>query len=139
MTVYIHGIPAGDAWEVWSVVRNWISDACETAGGLFTADTILQEIERQEQQLWVIAVGDNPCAAVTTRIEVHPTGLRVLEIGVVGGHHMELWVKALSDHLKAYARDLECVSVRSTGRKGWSRVLRNIGWKEEAVTVTLRI
>lgn len=134
--VHIHGVPSMDARTVWPVVEAWVSAACEYADGLIEARHILDEIERAERQLWVVCLDGTPAAVATTRIDVHPTGIRVLSVPTVGGSGMDLWLGPLVDTLRRYARAQGCVGLEGCGRRGWTRALKKHGWQERCVTVT---
>lgn len=137
--VNIHGVPSVYADVVWPLVESWIAAACEYADGLITADDILKEIIRAERQLWVIEMDGMPVAAATTRIDVHPTGVRVLSIPTMGGKGMDAWLGPWVDTLRRYAKEQGCKGIEASGRRGWTRALKKHGWQERCVTVTTEV
>lgn len=137
--ITINGIQSGDARAVWPIVEQWMADACEYADGLIEPGHILAEIERAERQLWVICIDGLPTAAATTRIDVHPTGIRVLSVPTLGGRSMDAWLGPWVDTLRRYGREQGCAGMEASGRRGWARALRKHGWIERCITVATEI
>lgn len=137
--VNIHGVPSVYADVVWPLVEGWIAAACEYADGLITTDDILKEIIREDRQLWVVEVNGAPMAVATTRIDMHPTGVKILSVPTVGGSGMDIWLGSLLDTLRRYAKEHGCSGMEGCGRRGWVRALKKHGWQERCVTVTTEV
>lgn len=74
--------------------------------------------------VWVV-IDDDPMAAATTRI----TTDGFAEVILVGGKGWQGWIADLSRLICAWAKDEGMASVRAYGRKGWVKILPQLGWR----------
>lgn len=135
--VTIQGIVASKVSKAWPMVRPWIESAAE--GNNWNADNVLADLLSSEQQLWLVCIHDLPAACVTSRIDVHRDGTRVLFIPTLAGAGMDAWLGPVVDLMKQFARHHECTELRCSGRRGWARVLNQYGARESSVTVSLEV
>lgn len=94
----------------------------------YTSADVWNEIREGRATLWP----GNQSTAVTTVIEC-PQGRR-FNIWVAAGDMTEL-IEEIYPAMEQAARELGCRSVTITGRRGWVRALRDIGFKEAATVV----
>lgn len=137
--ITIEGIQSQDAQAIWPLVQKWVADACEYSDGSLSVLNVLEQVQAQEQQLWVVRMATAPVAAMTTRVSIRPTGKRVLEVVTLGGVLMDYWLANIVALLKMFAEDQKCESVEAHGRRGWVRALKEFGWEERSVTVAMEI
>lgn len=137
MSVTISGVQLPDLARAWPMVQPWIERACAENG--WNAAHVLADLQTSEQQLWVVCIDGLPCASVTTRIDVHRDGTRVLFIPTLAGSGMDTWLGPVVDLMAAFARAHECTELRATGRRGWVRALNQFGAREASVTVSLEV
>lgn len=94
---------------------------------LVTADELVKEVTENRGQLWAGESSD-----VFTRVVDGPGG-RVLEMGPVAGDLDEM-LSVILPKIEMWAKAAGCTEIHVTaGRHGWTRVLRDRGYEEEAV------
>lgn len=133
--ITVHGVPSGQARAEWSVVGQWVTDALERGQSLLDARQVLEWIERQEAQLWMVRDARGPCAAFVTQIESAPKG-SALSVVALGGSGLDEWIPGVEDTIVEFARDKGCKRVQLSGRRGWVRQLAGFGWGEASVNMT---
>jgi hypothetical protein len=79
-----------------------------------------------EAQLWAIYDGDQPVAAIVTRIQQTHDERRCL-LWLVGGGRVGEWAVESLTELETWARSLGCVALWGCGRRGWARVVGKFG------------
>jgi len=131
--IQIEGVPSRRAREVWPCVRDWIAGALTRGHSLETPEDVLNKIERQEYQLWVVDDGA-PAAAFVTRVASGSLGSALVTV-CLGGKGMEHWLFAVEDVICGFARDKGCSRVYLYGRRGWVKQLAQYGWAEDTVNV----
>ena len=115
-------INAGDAPHLWPVVSHYIIRAFARADiGLFrdTEEAVLEG----KALLWVIMDGSALKGAVITQIQLTDKR-KICTILACGGDDAPSWVH-LIEKIEAYARWMECHSMRISGRKGWMKLLKD--------------
>ena len=117
-------------WPRWAEARALLHPA------LMRSDEDWPEIETElateGMQLWVVLDGNAMLAAAVTRI-AQTRGGEVVEIFLVGGAGYARWIGPLNDEIEEQSRDIGCVAMRAWGRKGWTNILADLGWKAGAV------
>lgn len=136
--ITIHGIPAEQTPSWRFFVDHWLSEALLHGGGLMAMEDVHAAIAARAMQLWVIADGKTPVAAVVTAINVHPQA-KVLTVVLTGGDGMAIWLPDLVDLLQRYGQAHGCAAVEAHGRPGWTRALQHLGWRQTSVTVAMEI
>lgn len=112
------------ALSEWERCKPWIAAALKYAGGTHTLSDLELGIEIGRFHLIPL----NHSAMIVEIIE-YPR-VRALHIFLAGGVLEEL--KAFVDtRLQDIARDNRCQRITIAGRKGFSRALRDIGFKEK--------
>jgi hypothetical protein len=134
----IHGVQPLEAKEWWGTVDGWLQEAIDQDPfKSLGIDDIHSAVEKQEMQLWVVLT-PTPKAAVITQIANYPKS-KTLAVVLCGGIELSTWIGSLVDVLRRFAKHHDCQSVACNGRKGWVRVLKDLGWREVAVTVALEV
>ena len=101
-------------------------------------DHIYDEIKSGGQQLWVVWVGEEMKAAMTTVLETHPK-CKVLRVMLLGGRDMRVWRHSALHVIKAAAQRLGCKTIETDARIGWVKHAQKYGFKEIARTYELEI
>ena len=115
-------INAGDAPHLWPVVSHYITRAFARADiGLFR-DTEKCVLEGKAL-LWVIMDGPAFKGAAVTQVQLTDTR-KICAILACGGDGVHDWIHLISK-LEAYAKWMECHSMRFMGRKGWMKLLKD--------------
>ncbi len=105
----------------WSRCRPWIEAALPYCYGTHTIEDVERQIAEGRLQFWP----GMRCAVVTEIVE-YPR-LKALNFFLIGGELDELLTQ-MHPVIVEWAKALGCTRVASTGRKGWERVLRPLGY-----------
>jgi hypothetical protein len=127
----ITGVPWQKVERLWPFVEPLIQKALDRTLGEYLSGDIYGFLINQEMQLW-IAGEEGIDAAMVTQIVTYPRK-KFCNVVLVGGSGLKDWLK-FQPILLAWAKEHGCNAVRSTGRRGWHRVL---GWTE-AYTVSTK-
>lgn len=126
-------VPSKSVAEVWPQVAGWIARLDARHAPWWRLKDPCKACMSRDCQLWLIwderELKAHGC--VITRITCDAA--KVAEVPVVAGENMERWLHLLDD-LEAWARREGCVAIISTAaRQGWVKVLKNRGWRRQAV------
>lgn len=111
--------------------RKWIEEALEYAGGTHLFEDIVAGIIEGKFQLWPASK-----SCLVTEISQYPRK-RVLNIFLGGGDLDE--IKSMQPDVIAWAKAQGCEDLTMTGRLGWTKALKGIGWESRLVTMSKRI
>lgn len=100
--------------------REWIEAALEYNGGCYSFDDVAQGIMEGRMQLWA---GPDGCAV--TEILMYPQR-KLLNLFLAGGS-MEQLLDMEKDAI-TWAKAQGCDGLSLSGRKGWTRALKERGW-----------
>lgn len=136
--ITVQGVPAQQAQLWWPQVAHWCEAALSHGGDLLNLEDLKAAVAARDMQLWVVHEGEQLLAVCVTEIRRWPR-CSVLTAIVVGGEQMPRWVRGLDDVLTRYARANGCAVLDAHGRKGWTKTLRSLGWRDCAVTFAKEI
>jgi len=80
-------------------------------------------------QLWAILEHGRPIAAIVTEITTAPD--RWCRLWLVAGARVADWVGDFLARVEAWARACGCIGLWASGREGWARLARRLGWRRE--------
>jgi hypothetical protein len=107
--------------------RFWIESALAYSGGTHEYKDIVDGVLSGHMQLWS---GDSGCAV--TEITVYPSR-KILHVFLAGGDMDQ--ILDFEESAIKFAKMNGCDAMTLAGRKGWARVHRDRGWKEQFVTL----
>jgi hypothetical protein len=110
--------------------RPWIEAALEYGGGTHIYSDIVTSIVEGKMQLWPAEK-----ACIVTEITVYPRK-KVLHVFLGGGELGQ--ILDMHTDVVQWAKDQGCESLTMTGRRGWTKALKNDGWKEQLVLLEKR-
>lgn len=105
--------------------KPWIEAALEYSGGTHNYDDIADSVRCAKMQLWPATK-----SCLVTEITQYPRK-KVLHIFLAGGDLSE--IKSMQDDVIRWAKRLDCEALTMTGRIGWSKALKDIGWETRLV------
>lgn len=111
--------------------RKWIEDALAYSGGTHTFDDVAEGIASARMQLWPAPRG---CAV--TEIVVYPKK-KVLHVFLAGGEMDQLF--DMIDSAAAWGKQQGCSSITLSGRLGWQRAMKPLGWVPKSVVMEKEI
>jgi hypothetical protein len=118
-------VPVSDIPIVRPLVEHWIEEAQRDSAYATTAD-VWAAIKTGAAQLW-LAWSDKPEAVCVTQLEITSKG-KFCRIWIMVGQNMETWV-GLMPELEAWAKREGCMMMRHEARPGWSKALKQYGYK----------
>ena len=108
---------------VWVAVFGFLDLAVRAGGSDWTE--VGEHLADGRAQLWLTTDADRPVAAMVTRIDGD-----TLEVWLAGGAVLRTSVPFLETAIEA-SKAAGTTNGRITGRKGWARVLKPYGWRQE--------
>jgi len=87
---------------------------------------VLARLAGGSAQLWAIVEGGRPVAAIVTEITEMPE--RWCRLWLVAGARVAAWVEVFLARVEAWARACGCIGLWASGREGWTRLARRLGW-----------
>jgi len=121
-------LPTTDIFQELMRCRNWIENALAYSGGTHEFVDIVQGVLSGHMQLWH---GESGCAV--TEITVYPRK-KFLHVFLAGGDMDQ--ILDFEESAETFAKLNNCDGLTLAGRKGWARVHRDRGWKEQFVTLS---
>lgn len=120
----VAALTPAQAAEAWPHIRTYIEEALK-AGALARAyeptDILAHVLTDPSWRLWIAIDGQAIAAAIVTRIHQYDR-CRTLNVLLVGGREMRLWLKQAMEATEQYARSIGCVAMEGGMRKGWAKV-----------------
>ena len=116
-----------DVFEQLERCRGWIESALAYSGGTHDFFDIVRGVMSGHMQLWS---GEHGCAV--TEITVYPKR-KILHVFLAGGKMDQ--ILDFEESAEQFAKMNDCTAMTLAGRKGWSRVHRDRGWKDHHVTM----
>lgn len=122
---------------IWDDIKMFLHRACKRSNGRHNLETVYKQIRIGAQNLWIIIniEDEQIIACATTQICTYPTGLKMLEVVLLGGSHKENWLDNGWKILESWARKNNCNGMQALGRKGlkFLTVKEDNQWKEQAI------
>ena len=111
-----------DVFDQLERCRGWIESALAYSGGTHDFFDVVRGVMSGHMQLWA---GEEGCAV--TEISVYPKK-KILNVFLAGGKMDQ--ILDFEESAIAFAKLNGCSALTLSGRKGWSRVHRDRGWKD---------
>ena len=98
------------------------------------------EVKAGQQHLFIVYDEDKEetKAAWTSKFIDYPSS-RALQTLFIGGSGYDEWIEEVNEFIKSWAEDNGCNFVEFTGRKGWERKLKGIGWTSEYCSYRMEV
>ena len=124
--------------DCWVDAGKFLNRAVQTSRGRYEIFDVKKDIYSGVQHLWVLFRDDDEMiAAVTTMFSFYPQK-KALVIAFCGSNDETGWVKykdLIVNTLEDFARENECNSLELSGRPGWVRALKSLGFEQAFVTL----
>lgn len=124
----------------WPHVANYLNKAIVSSGGRWDLNSVLKEVKSGDQHLFIVydEEKEETKAAWTSKFISYPNS-KSLQALFIGGSGYDEWIEEVNEFMKSWAEDNGCNFVEFTGRKGWERRLKNIGWTPEYYSYRMEI
>jgi len=104
-------------WHRWNEVETLLEPARQQA------DEPIAIIEPDEV-LWVVLDGDELLACATAWL----SNQGYAEVVLVGGRDHSRWIRQLDETIGRAAAEAGALRLTAWGRRGWAKILRELGW-----------
>lgn len=111
-----------DAVACLPAVAPLLKRACDHSGGRFAPEHIMHGLQEGFFQLWGVARDRDLLCVCVTMLHTYPTGLKTVEIILLGGDQKEALYPFLKT-LATFGADNGCERVEFFGRRGFERDL----------------
>jgi hypothetical protein len=123
----------------WPHVVTLVRNAVLRGRGDYTVEYVYKRLKKNQALLWLVVKDGAIKAAGTTEINSMLDGpQRVCVITTFAGNNIADY-DYLMDDIEHYAISEQCSLIRVYGREGWSRYLRNRGYKQPWIALEKRL
>lgn len=129
--VIVTHVPAGSILANWGSISGLIERVTQRVESGYSPFDVMQKLLNADYQLW--KVNDWEAAAVT-QISILPQ-FKSLHINFLAGDNAHDWLPALVDTLDEFGRQYDCQRIDFSGRRGWLKVAKPLGFNEELVVM----
>lgn len=132
-----------DIDKYWPLADFMIREALRYSDDFATAEDIKDALHHAEMQLFIAFGHDGDSqnkvyAVAVTRI-TDLERLRQLEGIICTGTRRELWTDKMADMMEIFAKQAECDRICMLMRPGWSKIMKQFGWKMKHVEMVKEI
>lgn len=119
--------------QYWPGIVACLATYCRRFSGEETVDNILSECAGGKRTLWMCLDGDEVVLTpITEIVTINATGKKQLILAEVGGSRLKECLPLLND-IEAWAKAVHGVEeAQLVGRRGWARLLPELGYAEKA-------
>ncbi|WP_299949073.1 hypothetical protein [uncultured Ruegeria sp.] len=118
----IRGVPAAEIPSLLDSLKPFIEKFASISRGRFTVKTLFQDIMERDRQVWV--AGDFQAVCMTS------IGLSSVNIDFCAGVRAREWQSDLEQEIRTWAISLGKKRIFVTGRRGWERFGKPLGYRE---------
>lgn len=111
--------------------RELLESALERSGGTHTYEDVLDAIILGDMFFWP---AQKSC--MVTEIVQYPR-LRALHVFLAAGDLNE--IRGMESSLISFAKSIKCSALSMSGRKGWTKALKEMDWNEAHTTLVKQI
>ena len=129
------GVPREHLKEMLPLVSHLIVEALETTLGEDSFVEVVEKLSTGNMQMWVVGDEDdfNILGVVLTRVQVCEK-TKLLNVYLCSGEAFDSWTTHL-EMLEEWGRTKGCEYITATGRRGWTKKLKPLGFEEKYVTL----
>ena len=136
--VRVFAIPIDLLDTIWGDALTKLKPAVDQSNGRVSIDDVYHDILSGSSVLWMVRLKDQPVAYYTTRVTSYP-GSKAMVLEWIGGSDIREWMTETIVAMRKHAAHNECSHIEFTGREGWTRLLRDTGWKPEYVSYRMEL
>ena len=124
-------VPQEHRHIIFPKVKHYLERATALSGSRATIEEVENNVLNKEHQLWIAFTDDNDIVATAdTEIILYGTGTKTLVGHFIGGKDLESWKQPIVDAMAMFGKAEGCSRIEFMGRRGWTKPLKQIGWKE---------
>lgn len=122
----------------WDKIEEFVKKAVDKTEGRYTLNDLYQMTKKDNHHLWVSFDAPEFKGFVITSVNTYPQR-KILSMSFCGGIEYKDWKKPMMSTLKRFAKDMGCDALEAYGRPGWSKILKDEGYKAKFVAFELPI
>lgn len=126
--VEIRPILSSDIDLYWNDASKLLQKAIDRADGEYTIEWLYNSLKDVNRNLWIVYKDNVIIAAITTRIDLYPSGIKIACIDFAGGESFKDW-NVFTDYVSPLFFSMGCVKLEIAGRLGWLRLHTDKGFK----------
>jgi len=124
----------------WDELLVHIERVVQVSNEEFTAESIKHRAVSGNGMIVAIYNAENIVAVTTAEVVTYDSGLRSLLVPVFAGSELYEWGLEWLELHKKIAKQFNCVELRGFAvRSGWMKILKDYGFKENHVVITMPI
>jgi len=124
-------IPVNLIDVLWYQIEPHVERVVNASAGEITVESVKQRALSGRSTIVAVVKGDEIVAVNTIEVTTYDSGLRCLEIPVVGGHEAFEWGPDFLEMCNQLAVQQGCQEMRGfSTRTSWLKVLKPFGWEE---------
>lgn len=131
--IEVRGLMIEELDKGWEISRPFLRPAAAFAGDEGLLEKWDAESRTTHAQLFLILDGE-PVGAMLTRVVDLPSK-RAIDVVALGGVGFRNWGGYLDEVLRDVAHQWGATVLMATGRLGWAKELKKLGWKQAQVTM----
>lgn len=89
---------------------------------------VLARLIARDAQLWAVYEDSAPIAAIVTTIMLDAS-MKKCRLWLIGGSRATDWAGDFVPQVAHWARGLGCTALWASGREGWARLAKRLGWE----------
>lgn len=120
----------------WHEIKSWVNESLVHGTGDVTAHGLFLECLSNVSQCWILEDNDKHelQGVAITRILHYATYSECVIVATTCNEWFKIGPKILED-IEGFAKEMNCKYTSVYGRRGWSRVLKPMGYKEPYITL----
>ena len=124
--VNISAIPVERINEAWAYISPFIKKGLDEGLNECTMEEVKDRANSGE--VLVIIVEDDELLCVQTYEIVQKTNKKIMNLFTTGGIKLDIYIEELLIVIEKIAKNYNCDSIYTKGRKGWERKLKGYGY-----------
>lgn len=122
----ISALPINKVDSAWAYVSPFIKKGLDEGLNECTMEDVKERANSGE--VLIIMVEDNELLCVQTYEIVNRTNKKIMNLFTTGGIKLDSYISELLDVIDNIAKEQNCDSIYTKGRKGWERKLKGYGY-----------
>jgi len=131
---HLIGVPPNQVSEIWDYIRPVVMEGKKYWEDYTTVEQLYKDITQGKFQCWIVINEGVIITVFLTEIIEYPKK-RVLSIVWICGSELDKYLECFLSYLEVWAVNLGVSSAMVTGRRGWIRKLRPLGYTQERIIV----
>ena len=125
-------VPRAKIEDYWHIAGPLIELAQQRYANEYGLEDVREALDNGRAMLWLIEVGDNFMAAMTTTEDLQPRR-KTLLIELLGGSNSDIWAETVITELGRVGRAAGYDAIETKARLGWMRLAKKHNFRPKYV------